>query len=54
MPTPPADALVETISAGQIAGLAGRAAEARDLDENTLLDVDEDGPILGTTVEHAS
>lgn len=29
-------------------------AETRDLDENTLLDVDEDGHILGITVEHAS
>lgn len=29
-------------------------AETRELDENTLLDVDEDGRILGITVEHAS
>ncbi len=29
-------------------------AETRDLDENTLLDVDKDGRILSITVEHAS
>jgi len=29
-------------------------AETRDLDENTLLDVDRDGNICGITVEHAS
>ena len=29
-------------------------AETRDLDENTLLDVDKAGRILGITVEHAS
>ena len=29
-------------------------AETRDLDENTLLDVDQNGRILGITVEHAS
>ena len=29
-------------------------AETRDLDENTLLDVDKDGHILGITIEHAS
>ncbi|HEY2328348.1 MAG TPA: DUF2283 domain-containing protein [Verrucomicrobiae bacterium] len=29
-------------------------AETRDLDENTLLDVDKSGRILGITVEHAS
>jgi uncharacterized protein YuzE len=29
-------------------------AETRDLDENTLLDVDKNGRILGITVEHAS
>ena len=28
-------------------------AETRDLDENTLLDVDQDGNICGITVEHA-
>jgi len=28
--------------------------ETRDLDENTLLDVDKDGNICGITVEHAS
>ena len=28
-------------------------AETRDLDENTLLDVDKAGRILGITVEHA-
>ena len=29
-------------------------AETRDLDENTPLDVDKDGHILGITIEHAS
>jgi len=29
-------------------------AETRDLDENTLIDVDKDGRILSITVEHAS
>ena len=29
-------------------------AETRDLDENTLLDMDKAGRILGITVEHAS
>jgi uncharacterized protein YuzE len=29
-------------------------AETRDLDENTLLDVDEQGHIVAITVEHAS
>lgn len=29
-------------------------AETRDLDENTLLDVDASGRILSITVEHAS
>ena len=29
-------------------------AETRDLDENTLLDVDADGKICAITVEHAS
>ena len=29
-------------------------AETRDLDENTLLDLDREGNIAGITVEHAS
>ena len=29
-------------------------SETRDLDENTLLDVDKDGRICGITVEHAA
>ena len=29
-------------------------AETRDLDENTLLDMDADGNIISITVEHAS
>ncbi len=33
---------------------AGSVAETRDLDENTLLDVDEAGNVLSLTVEHAS
>ena len=28
-------------------------AETRDLDENTLVDVDHDGDICGITIEHA-
>jgi uncharacterized protein YuzE len=33
---------------------SGEVAETRDLDENTLLDVDKEGRILCITVEHAS
>jgi uncharacterized protein YuzE len=33
---------------------SGLVAETRDLDENTLLDVDKEGRILSITVEHAS
>jgi len=33
---------------------ADAVAETRDLDENTLLDVDKSGRILSITVEHAS
>ncbi len=29
-------------------------AETRDLDEDTLIDIDRDGAICGITVEHAS
>ena len=29
-------------------------AETRDLDENTLLDIDREGKMCGITVEHAS
>ena len=32
---------------------AAEVAETRDLDENTLLDLDRDGNIRGITVEHA-
>jgi uncharacterized protein YuzE len=32
----------------------GRVAEARDLDENTLLEVDEQGRVCALTMEHAS
>jgi uncharacterized protein YuzE len=32
----------------------GPVAETRDLDENTLLDVDSQGNICAITVEHAS
>lgn len=31
----------------------GEVAETRDLDENTLLDVDSDGNIVAMTMEHA-
>jgi uncharacterized protein YuzE len=33
---------------------SAEVAETKDLDENTLLDVDRDGNICGITVEHAS
>ena len=33
---------------------AADVAETKDLDENTLLDLDRDGNICGITVEHAS
>jgi uncharacterized protein YuzE len=33
---------------------AVEVAETKDLDENTLLDVDQDGNICGLTIEHAS
>ncbi|MCX7000360.1 MAG: DUF2283 domain-containing protein [Candidatus Sumerlaeota bacterium] len=33
---------------------AGEVAETKDLDENTLLDLDRDGNICTITVEHAS
>jgi len=33
---------------------AGPVAETKDLDENTLLDVDGNGNICAITVEHAS
>ena len=29
-------------------------AETRDLDENTVLDIDREGKICGMTIEHAS
>jgi uncharacterized protein YuzE len=32
----------------------GEVVETRDLDENTLLDVDASGNVLALTVEHAS
>lgn len=31
----------------------GEVAETRDLDENTLLDVDSEGNIIALTMEHA-
>lgn len=31
----------------------GTVAETKDLDENTLLDLDQEGNICGLTVEHA-
>lgn len=33
---------------------AVEVAETKDLDENTLLDLDRDGNICGITIEHAS
>lgn len=32
----------------------GEIAESKDLDENTVLDVDQDGNICAMTMEHAS
>ena len=33
---------------------ASEVAETKDLDENTLLDLDRNGNICGITIEHAS
>ncbi len=33
---------------------AGEVAETKNLDENTLLDVDAEGNLLAMTIEHAS
>lgn len=33
---------------------AGKIAETRDLDENTLLELDEEGRVCALTMEHAS
>ena len=33
---------------------AAEIAESKDLDENTVLDVDQSGNICGITIEHAS
>jgi uncharacterized protein YuzE len=33
---------------------ATEVSESKDLDENTILDLDQDGNICGITVEHAS
>ena len=33
---------------------AGSVAETRDLDENTLLELDAEGQVVALTVEHAS
>ncbi|MDX6444232.1 MAG: hypothetical protein QOH71_1306 [Blastocatellia bacterium] len=33
---------------------SAEVAESKDLDENTVLDLDQSGNILGITVEHAS
>ena len=33
---------------------AGSVAETRDLDENTLLDLDAEGQVVALTLEHAS
>jgi len=33
---------------------AVEVTETKDLDENTLLDVDRDGNVCGITIEHAS
>jgi uncharacterized protein YuzE len=33
---------------------ASEVAESKDLDENTVLDLDQNGNICGITVEHAS
>ncbi len=33
---------------------SGEVAETKDLDENTLLDVDASGNVLALTLEHAS
>jgi uncharacterized protein YuzE len=33
---------------------AVESAETRDLDENTILEVDQNGKVCGITIEHAS
>lgn len=33
---------------------SGLVSETRDLDENTLLDLDEQGRVLAITIEHAT
>ena len=33
---------------------SGPVSETRDLDENTVLDLDEQGRVLGITIEHAT
>ena len=33
---------------------ATTVADTRDLDENTILDIDQEGKICGLTIEHAS
>ena len=33
---------------------SAEVAETRDLDENTLLEIDREGKICGLTIEHAS
>ena len=33
---------------------SGPVSETRDLDENTLLDLDEQGRVLAITIEHAT
>ena len=33
---------------------AAEVTETKDLDENTLLDLDQDGKLCGITIEHAS
>ena len=37
----------------QIEFRAAKAVQTRDLDEDTLLDIDRDGNICGITIEHA-
>jgi uncharacterized protein YuzE len=33
---------------------SGPVSETRDLDENTVLDLDDQGRVLGITIEHAN
>ena len=47
-------ACLEATRSAHIEFRACEVAETKDLDENTLLDLDNDGQICAITIEHAS